>query len=65
VWRGSAFGGVKGKSELPGYVAEYMEGKLKVDEYITHNFELDEINEAFDVMHSGECIRSVIKMHDE
>ncbi|CAO3693008.1 unnamed protein product [Umbelopsis ramanniana] len=62
VWKGSAFGGVKGRTEMPGLVKEYQEGRLKVDEFVTHTFGLDEINEAFDVMHSGDCIRAVITM---
>lgn len=59
-WRGTAFGGVKGRSQLPSYVDQYMEGKIKVDEMITHTFPHNEINKAFDVMHKGESIRSVI-----
>lgn len=53
VWRGSAFGGVKGRSEMGGLVNQYLDGKLKIDEFITHTFELDQINEALDAMHSG------------
>ena len=53
VWRGSAFGGVKGRTQLPGLVDQYMNKQLKIDEYITHNFKLDEINEAFHLMHQG------------
>jgi S-(hydroxymethyl)glutathione dehydrogenase/alcohol dehydrogenase len=60
VWRGSAFGGVKGRSQLPGIVDEYMRGKIKVDEMITHTMGLEEINHAFDLMHEGKSIRSVI-----
>lgn len=60
VWRGSAFGGVKGRSQLPGYVDLYMQGKIKVDEMVTHTMPLDEINTAFDLMHEGKSIRSVI-----
>jgi S-(hydroxymethyl)glutathione dehydrogenase/alcohol dehydrogenase len=60
VWRGSAFGGVRGRTELPGLVDQYMAGKIKVDEMITHTMGLDEINRAFDLMHEGESIRSVI-----
>lgn len=60
VWRGTAFGGVKGRSELPGYVDRYMEGQLKVDEFVTHTMGLEQINEAFDLMHHGKSIRSVI-----
>jgi S-(hydroxymethyl)glutathione dehydrogenase/alcohol dehydrogenase len=60
VWRGSAFGGVKGRTQLPGIVEQYMDGKIKVDPMITHTMGLDEINHAFDLMHEGKSIRSVI-----
>jgi len=60
VWRGSAFGGVKGRSQLPGMVDQYMKGEIKVDEMITHTMGLEDINEAFDLMHEGKSIRSVI-----
>jgi S-(hydroxymethyl)glutathione dehydrogenase/alcohol dehydrogenase len=60
VWRGTAFGGVKGRSQLPGMVEQYLSGQIKVDEMITHRFPLEEINKAFDVMHEGKSIRSVI-----
>jgi len=60
VWRGSAFGGVKGRSELPGYVERYLDGKIEVDKFITHVMPLERINEAFDLMHEGKTIRSVI-----
>ncbi len=61
VWRGSAFGGVKGRSQLPGYVDQYMQGKIRVDEMVTHVLPLERINEAFDLMHEGKTIRTVIK----
>ena len=60
VWRGTAFGGVKGRSQLPGYVDRYMKGEIKLDEMITHRLPLEKINEAFDLMHQGKSIRSVI-----
>ncbi len=60
VWRGSAFGGVKGRSQLPGYVDRYMDGAIKVDEFVTHVMGLEDINHAFHLMHEGESIRSVI-----
>ncbi len=60
VWRGSAFGGVKGRSELPDYVERYMQGEFKLNDFITHTMGLDDINEAFDLMHEGKSIRSVI-----
>lgn len=60
VWRGSAFGGVKGRTQLPDYVERYMQGEIKIDPMVTHTMGLDDINKAFDLMHSGESIRSVI-----
>jgi S-(hydroxymethyl)glutathione dehydrogenase/alcohol dehydrogenase len=60
VWRGTAFGGCKGKSQLPGMVDQYMAGDIKVDEFITHTMGLEDINHAFDLMHEGKSIRSVI-----
>nr|WP_200834009.1 S-(hydroxymethyl)glutathione dehydrogenase/class III alcohol dehydrogenase [Nitrincola tapanii] len=60
VWRGSAFGGVKGRSELPGYVERYLRGEYELDTFITHNLPLEQINEAFDLMHEGKSIRTVI-----
>lgn len=60
VWRGTAFGGCKGRSQLPGMVEQYMDGEIKVDEFITHTMPLDDINEAFDLMHEGKSIRSVV-----
>lgn len=60
VWRGTAFGGVKGRSELPGLVDRYMQGEIKLDEYITYTMGLEEINSALDYMHEGKSIRSVI-----
>ncbi|MGP4843079.1 S-(hydroxymethyl)glutathione dehydrogenase/class III alcohol dehydrogenase [Marinobacter sp. 1Y8] len=59
-WRGSAFGGVKGRTELPGYVDRYMKGEIKIDPMVTHTMGLDDINKAFDLMHEGKSIRSVI-----
>ena len=61
VWRGSAFGGVKGRSQLPGYVDRYMQGEIKIDEMITEVMPLEDINRAFDLLHAGKVIRSVIK----
>ncbi|WP_456299426.1 S-(hydroxymethyl)glutathione dehydrogenase/class III alcohol dehydrogenase [Nitrosococcus watsonii] len=60
VWRGSAFGGIKGRSELPEYVERYLKGEFKLDDFITHTMGLEDINKAFDLMHQGESIRSVI-----
>jgi S-(hydroxymethyl)glutathione dehydrogenase / alcohol dehydrogenase len=61
VWRGTAFGGVKGRSQLPGYVERYLNGEIKVEPLITHVLPLEQINEAFALMHQGQSIRSVIK----
>jgi S-(hydroxymethyl)glutathione dehydrogenase/alcohol dehydrogenase len=60
VWRGTAFGGCRGRSQLPGMVDQYMNGEIKVDEFITHTMPLEDINEAFDLMHEGKSIRSVV-----
>lgn len=60
VWKGSAFGGVKGRTELPGYVEQYMEGKINIDDMVTFKMPLEDINKAFDYMHEGKSIRSVI-----
>ncbi len=60
VWRGTAFGGVKGRSQLPEYVEKYLRGEIKIDEMITYTMGLEDINKAFDLMHQGKSIRSVI-----
>ena len=60
VWKGTAFGGVKGRSQLPGYVEMYLRGEIKVDEMVTATRPLERINEAFDLMHEGKAIRTVI-----
>ena len=60
VWRGTAFGGVKGRSELPDMVEKYLQGEIKVDEMVTHTMPLEQINDAFELMHAGNSIRSVI-----
>ncbi|WP_417789557.1 S-(hydroxymethyl)glutathione dehydrogenase/class III alcohol dehydrogenase [Terasakiella pusilla] len=60
VWRGTAFGGVKGRSELPDYVERYLAGEFKLNDFITHTMNLEQINDAFDLMHEGKSIRSVI-----
>jgi S-(hydroxymethyl)glutathione dehydrogenase / alcohol dehydrogenase len=61
VWRGSAFGGVKGRSQLPGYVERYLTGEIKIDPMISAVLPLDKINRAFDLLHEGRTIRSVIE----
>lgn len=60
VWKGSAFGGVKGRSQLPEYVEKYMSGDINLDDMVTHDISLDQINDAFQYMHDGKAIRSVI-----
>ena len=60
VWRGSAFGGVKGRSQLPDMVQQAMRGEIRLDPFITHTLPLEKINEAFDLMHDGKSIRTVI-----
>jgi len=60
VWRGTAFGGVRGRTELPGYVEKYMAGEINIDDMVTHTMGLDDINKAFKLMHDGESIRSVV-----
>ncbi len=60
VWRGSAFGGVKGRSQLPGYVERYLRGEIKIDPLVTHQMHLKQINDSFELMHQGRSIRSVL-----
>jgi S-(hydroxymethyl)glutathione dehydrogenase/alcohol dehydrogenase len=60
VWRGTAFGGARGRTDVPKIVDWYMEGKIRIDELITHKLKLEEINTAFDLMHEGKSIRSVV-----
>ena len=59
-WLGSAFGGVKGRTQLPGMVEDAMKGKIQLEPFVTHTMGLDQINEAFDLMHEGKSIRTVI-----
>ena len=59
-WRGTAFGGARGRTDVPKIVDWYMEGKINIDDLITHTMPLDDINKAFDLMHAGESIRSVV-----
>ncbi len=63
-WKGSAFGGVKGRTQLPGMVEDYMAGRIKVDEFVTGKFPLSGINDAFTEMHEGRAIRSVVALHE-
>jgi S-(hydroxymethyl)glutathione dehydrogenase/alcohol dehydrogenase len=60
VWRGSAFGGVKGRSQLPGLVQRYLDGEFQLNDFITHTMGLEQINDAFELLHAGKSIRSVI-----
>jgi len=60
VWKGSAFGGARGRTDVPKIVDWYMEGKINVDDLITHTLALEDINKGFDLMHRGESIRSVV-----
>ncbi len=60
VWKGSAFGGARGRTDVPKIVDWYMDGKINIDDLITHTMPLDDINTAFDLMHSGDSIRSVV-----
>jgi S-(hydroxymethyl)glutathione dehydrogenase / alcohol dehydrogenase len=61
VWKGSAFGGARGRTDVPRIVDWYMEGKINIDDLITHTLPLERINEGFDLMHRGESIRSVVR----
>ena len=60
VWKGSAFGGARGRTDVPKIVDWYMEGKINIDDLVTHTMAIEQINEAFDLMHKGESIRSVV-----
>ncbi len=61
VWRGSAFGGARGRTDVPTIVDWYMEGKINIDDLITHKMPLENINEAFNLMREGKCIRSIVE----
>lgn len=61
VWQGSAFGGARGRTDVPKIVDWYMEGKINIDDLITHTMPLEKINDAFDLMHAGKSIRSIVK----
>ncbi|MGB1245738.1 MAG: zinc-binding dehydrogenase, partial [Porticoccaceae bacterium] len=60
-WRGTAFGGARGRTDVPKIVDWYMDGKINIDDLITHKMPLQDINKAFDLMHGGESIRSVVE----
>ena len=59
-WRGTAFGGAKGRTDVPKIVDWYMDGKIEIDPMITHKLTLDQINEGFELMHAGKSIRAVV-----
>jgi len=65
VWKGTAFGGIKSRDGVPKIVKDYLEGIVKVDEFITHHFNLKGINDAFEALHKGEAIRSMIHFVEE
>ena len=60
TWRGTAFGGARGRTDVPKIVDWYMDGKINIDDLITHTMPLDDINQAFELMHAGDSIRSVV-----
>jgi S-(hydroxymethyl)glutathione dehydrogenase/alcohol dehydrogenase len=60
VWRGTAFGGARGRTDVPKIVDWYMQGRLEIDSLITHTLALEDINRGFELMHAGESIRSVV-----
>lgn len=65
VWKGSAFGGVLGRSELPGMIDEWIRGEINVDPYITHNMEHESLNVDFDLLKRGEAIRPVVHYREK
>jgi S-(hydroxymethyl)glutathione dehydrogenase/alcohol dehydrogenase len=60
VWKGTAFGGAKGRTDVPKIVDWYMNGKINIDDLITHKLALDDVNTGFEMMHAGQSIRSVV-----
>lgn len=64
VWKGSAFGGVKGRTQLPGMVEEFMDGKIDLDSFITHRLSFSQINESFELLRNGESIRTMLTYGD-
>jgi len=61
VWKGSAFGGARGRTDVPRIVDWYMNGRINIDDLITHKLPLERINEGFDLMHEGKSIRAVVE----
>ena len=64
VWKGTAFGGVKGRTQLPELVDRYLKGEIEVDPFVTHTFPFDQINSSFEALHHGDCLRAVMYHHD-
>ncbi|QDZ20767.1 alcohol dehydrogenase [Chloropicon primus] len=64
VWRGTAFGGFKSRVDVPKLVDKYMNKEIKLEEYITHRMNFEDLNEAFDLLHQGKCLRAVLKASD-
>ena len=64
VWRGTAFGGWKSRTQVPELCDRYMKGEVKLDQYITHQMPFADINKAFEMLHAGECLRCVLRMGD-
>ena len=62
VWKGTAFGGYKSRIEVPKLVEKYLAGKTKLDDYVTHEMKFEQINEAFELLHAGKCLRCVLSM---
>ena len=60
-WKGTAFGGYKSRLQVPDLVAMYMRGETKLDDYVTHVMNFDQINDAFELLHGGKCLRVVLK----
>eukprot|EP00959_Pyramimonas_sp_CCMP1952_P453133 9467742-Pyramimonas_sp.AAC.1 len=60
TWKGTAFGGYKSRTEVPQLVEKYLNKEVKLDEYVTHEMKFDQINEAFELLHKGECLRVVL-----
>ena len=61
-WKGTAFGGYKSRTQVPELVEKYMNKEVKLDEYVTHEMKFDQINEAFELLHKGECLRVVLAL---
>mmetsp|Transcript_11439 Transcript_11439/g.29050 ORF Transcript_11439/g.29050 Transcript_11439/m.29050 type:complete len:260 (+) Transcript_11439:1098-1877(+) len=64
VWKGTAFGGFKSRVDVPKLVDKYIEGEINLDNYITHRMSFEQMNEAFDLLHQGKCLRAVLKVSE-